>query len=572
MTRINTNVSSLTAQQSLAKSNDQLQTALTRLSTGLRINSGKDDPAGLIASEMLRGDIVSTSTAISNTERANQMIATADAGLAQISSLLNDIRGLVTEAANTGAMSNDQLAANQLQVDASLNSIDRIANTTAFQGKKLLDGSMGLTYTTAATNIEDLDLQQANLGTSGSLAVTVDITSAATQATLTGTVPGAATAASIATVGFTADMTVTAAATGTAWNGYAVTFDSDAVHVVAGQVVAAYNETAKTINIKYNATGAAISAATINTALTAAGCASFTVTAGSIASGEAVDETVTTASGTDAGLTSALSFTLTGSKGSQVFNFATATTGTAIRDAINQSTDSTGVSAAFAVSTLTLTSSGYGSDARIHIDVNSGTSIFTTYDDTGSDIIGTINGATAAGKGNKMSVNNNTLAMAITVTDGSSTDVTMTITGGGALFQLGPEVVTAQQTRIGISAMNTGTLGGASGKLFQLADGQNADLTTDTTTAAEIAQEAADKVTGLRGRLGALQKTVMETNVDSLNATLTALTEAESSIRDADFAAETANLTRAQILVQSGTAVLQIANRGPQNVLALLQG
>ncbi|MBN2291825.1 MAG: flagellin, partial [Pirellulales bacterium] len=127
MTRINTNVSSLNAQKTLARSNNQLQEALTRLSTGLRINSGKDDPAGLIASETLRSDIVSTQVAITNSERANQMIATADSALGQVSSLLNDVRGLVSEAANVGAMSSDQIAANQLQVDSSLEAIDRIA-------------------------------------------------------------------------------------------------------------------------------------------------------------------------------------------------------------------------------------------------------------------------------------------------------------------------------------------------------------------------------------------------------------------------------------------------------------
>src|SRR3989339_1475013 len=142
MTRINTNVSSLNAQKSLARSNDQLQQALTRLSTGLRINTGKDDPAGLIASEILRSDMVSTEKAISNSERANQMIATADSALGQVSSLLNDIRGLVEEAANKGALSADQIKANQLQIDSSLDAIDRIAQTTQFQGSRLLDGTL----------------------------------------------------------------------------------------------------------------------------------------------------------------------------------------------------------------------------------------------------------------------------------------------------------------------------------------------------------------------------------------------------------------------------------------------
>ena len=83
--------------------------------------------------------------------------------------------------------------------------------------------------------------------------------------------------------------------------------------------------------------------------------------------------------------------------------------------------------------------------------------------------------------------------------------------------------------------------------------------------------EVINKVTSLRGRLGAFQKTTLETNIFTLNDTLASLTEAESSIRDADFAKESANLTRAQILVQSGTSVLGIANSNPQNVLALLR-
>src|SRR6188508_1913894 len=142
MSRINTNVSSLIAQKTLTRSNADLQQSLTRLSTGLRINSGKDDPAGLIASENLRRDITSIGKAITNSERANQLIGTADSALGQISTLLNDIRGLVVEAANTGVLSDEQISANQLQVDSSLEAIDRISQVTTFQGRKLLDGSL----------------------------------------------------------------------------------------------------------------------------------------------------------------------------------------------------------------------------------------------------------------------------------------------------------------------------------------------------------------------------------------------------------------------------------------------
>ncbi|MGB4727453.1 MAG: flagellin, partial [Thermogutta sp.] len=185
MTRINTNVSSLTAQKTLSRSQAKLQEALTRLSTGLRINVGKDDPAGLIASETLRSDITSIQRAISNSERASQMIATADSALGQISQLLNDIRGLVSEAANKGAMSAEQIAANQLQIDSSLEAIDRIAQVTQFQGRRLLDGSLDfVTHGVDSTVIRDLQIDQANFGANNEIAVNVTIVKQATRAEL----------------------------------------------------------------------------------------------------------------------------------------------------------------------------------------------------------------------------------------------------------------------------------------------------------------------------------------------------------------------------------------------------
>ena len=183
----------------------------------------------------------------------------------------------------------------------------------------------------------------------------------------------------------------------------------------------------------------------------------------------------------------------------------------------------------------------------------------------------TVNGIDANGNGNSLSLNTATLDLKLSLAAGFIGNIDFTITGGGALFQLGPDVVSNQQARIGITSVNTAQLGGASGMLFQLASGGSADLATDPTTAAAIVEEAINQVTTLRGRLGAFQRTSLETNKNALNDTLVNLTEAESQIRDADFAAETAALTRAQILVQSGTTVLQIANQNPQNVLALLR-
>jgi flagellin len=703
MTRINTNVSSLVAQNTLGRSNDALNQALTRLSTGLRINTGKDDPSGLIASENLRSDITSVTKAIANTDRANQVIATADSALGQVSSLLNDIRGLVTESANNGALSDAQIAANQLQLDESLNALNRIAQTTAFQGRKLLDGGLDFT-TTAGTNfnrVNKLQIDQANLGATGSVAVSIAITAAATQAQVNVTNIPAATAASSASTTATFTNTATQATGGTVTIG-AESFSLAAV--ASGAADGLEGNSAATITITYGAGAAATSYTaathTLNVSVTQAdgvatvaniqaainggsdftasggtagntvsgsgtiaglsggrdaGSSVITVTsasAGTSANGKTVTITesaaVTTAAPTasvdasgnitvlvndtgvtdlDAvtsaidsladysaslatttgdgnynaatqtapvvantaggvaatgGISNNLVFELAGATGSETFNVLAGASISDLAAQINLVSDATGVIATVSSTTLQLKSSAYGSKAFVDLSIiteGSGTvpsGTFTTAVGAGSrsagtDVAAKVNGIDANGNGNSLSLNTATLDLKLNVAAGFIGNIAFSITGGGALFQLGPDVVSNQQARIGIGSVNTAQLGSTSGLLYQLASGGTADLVTDPTTASDIVQGAIDQVTTLRGRLGAFQRTLLETNKNALNDTLVNLKDAESQIRDADFASETAALTRAQILVQSGTTVLSIANKNPQNVLALLR-
>jgi flagellin len=196
-----------------------------------------------------------------------------------------------------------------------------------------------------------------------------------------------------------------------------------------------------------------------------------------------------------------------------------------------------------------------------------------TMNTTGVDVGATVNGVVAKADGNAISVSTPALGLEMQLVAGLavSDSLSFTITGGGALYQLGSNINTNNQANFGIQSVDTGHLGGSAGLLYQLASGNDADLATDTTKAADIVDQAVNQITSLRGRLGSFQKTTLETNIATLGDTVNALTNAQSTIQDADFASETANLTRAQILVQSGTAVLQIANRGPQQVLSLLQ-
>ncbi len=565
MSRINTNVSSLIAQTSLGRSNSQLQTALTRLSTGLRINSGKDDPAGLIASENLRRDITAADKAISNSERANQLIATADSALSQISNLLNDIRGLATEAANSGVLSIEQIAANQLEVDASLDAIDRIASVTTFQGRKILDGSLDFTTSGSNPSISNLQINSASLGTTGSVAVAVDITAAATQATLN--VAALRSKGSFTLGGQT--FTLTSATTGEANNNVRVDVTS-----TAGVTNVTF--AAGVLTLDLDVANAAITDAQINAAFAANG--TFTSTNAGAGTINGVTTPALTTGITTATTIQDITFQLSGTQGAQVFSFDRGATFAQISSAVNLVSDATGVSAAVASGILTFTSTDYGTEAEVRAEIISEATLGTfaanlnATADAGTDIAATINGFTGSGNANTISLNNSALNLDITVTAGSTTDLAFSITGGGALFQIGPNVNSGGQSRIGIGAVNTGKLGGTSGRLYELKAGGDKDLNTNPTSAALVVDQAITKVTGLRGRFGAFQKATLETNIASLKDTIINLTEAQSAIRDADFAKESAALTRAQILVQSGTTVLQISNQSPQQVLALLRG
>ncbi|EMI54771.1 flagellin N-terminal helical domain-containing protein [Rhodopirellula sallentina] len=678
MTRINTNVPSLVAQNRLQASNGDLQTALTRLSTGLRINSGADDPAGLIASEALRSEVTSLGRAITNTRRASQIISTADSALGQASNLLNDIRGLVVEAANSGALSDEEIAANQLQIDSSLEAINRIAQTTTFQGRKLLDGSLDFVSSAGSVGtLSDVNIDQANLGTTGRIDVAIDITTAAQQASVsvsddafnaadvdpsaTSLVPTKTIDISVggetvtitgngdfSGVTITEDNTLAGTATAVDTAGaIEITFDGDsnpssvsdvltALNALEGIVATSDGPGSGTVVSGDAASSAATSdGADVGLEVTAAGIDDLTVnyTVGTdadvvadfdpdtntlnVALGTTTsNNTLTnikskidaltditsaivddagdpltgfddlTVSATDlpadatgtaikAGLKDTLVFQLNGADGAETFNFGAGTSLAQIKAAVNLVSDSTGV-VADDTGGLSFRSNAYGSDALVNIEIISEgasgefeTSLSATRQ-IGQDIQATINGVEASARGNTFSINTSTLDLNLTVDAGSSTDFTFSITGGGALFQLGPDVTTNQQARLGIGSVSTGQLGGVSGRLYELGSGQAKSLTNDVNGAAKIIDEVINKVTSLRGRLGAFQATSLESNLVSLNETLANLEEAESSIRDADFAQESANLTRAQILVQSGTNVLSLANQNPQNVLSLL--
>lgn len=473
MSRINNNIASLQAANRLAANQFDLGLRLERLSTGLRINRGRDDPAGLIASETLRSEIRGITQAIENSTRATNVISTAEGALNEISALLLDIRGLINHAANEGANSEEELKADQLQIDSLLESIDRIANTTQFGGEKLING-----------NFE------------------YSLSGIAASAIATATIFGARVPA------------------GAALN-----------------VVAEITASAQTAQVVF--------------------------------SGSAVVGNVT--------------IEVTGNKGREIFSFASGLSVQNVALAINSFSELTGVSAYVsgtgANTRLLLNSKEYGSDAMVSVKPIDGNFIVatgSTAQDYGRDASVLINGQTARVKGLEASLRSNGLDLVLQLTADRGTRLgttTFSITGGGATFQIGPNVTANGQVSIGIPSVATSNLGNALVGFLNTINGAGANsvINGNAAKAEEIVTAAINQVAVIRGRLGGLQKNTIETNINSQRVALENVQAAESAIRDADIATEVAAMTRAQILVQSTTSILGIANQQPQNVLSLLR-
>jgi len=487
MARIHTNVPSLIAQHNLQKTNEDLQTRLQRLSTGLRINRGADGPADLIVSERLRSEIKGIDQAIGNAERATNVIATAEASLNGISELLVSIKSLIVEAANEGALSKEEIDANQLQIDDAVASISRIANTSSFAGLNLLNGSLDyITSGVPTSAITDVNIFQANFGTRSDIDVDVEVLNSAEKAAL------------------------------------------------------------------------------------------FLSTGGNT-------------------LVSSVTIEVAGSKGAEVLQFVSGTPLSQVVVAINSVADSTGVEAVktsgaggAGTSAMVFQSAEFGSNEFVSVAKlpgSKGGEDFAVFDalggsevqrDHGDDVLALVNGNLALGEGTSVRLNTSLLNLEMELTPDFAVrpgTKSFTVTGGGAKFQLGPVVETAQQVSLGIQSMTAAHLGDSiSGFLASIASGgENSLINGKAREASQIVEKAITQVSVVRGRLGAFERNTLQTNINSLQIALENVTASESQIRDADFAAETAALTRAQLLSNVGTTVLSTANNNAQNVLQLLQ-
>lgn len=149
---INTDIAGIQSNRNLYQANLKTNKAMQKLSSGLRINKGSDDPSGLIISELLRAQISGYSRALRNTQETNNVMSIAEGGLGSVSSMLTKMRGLAIHALNSGITSGSQINADQSELNSLLSSIDRVVNTTSYAGNQLLNGAQAITSSTQDAN------------------------------------------------------------------------------------------------------------------------------------------------------------------------------------------------------------------------------------------------------------------------------------------------------------------------------------------------------------------------------------------------------------------------------------
>ncbi|NUZ05945.1 flagellin [Piscinibacter koreensis] len=472
---INTNISSLTAQRNSARTQNDLSTSIARLSSGLRINSAKDDAAGLAISERFTAQIRGVNQAARNANDGISLAQVAEGGLGSVGNNLQRMRELAVQSANSTNSASDR-AALQLEVSQLAAEIDRVATQTQFNGLNLLDGS----FQTQQFQVG------ANAGQTVSLA---SIASARTSAL--GVYQGFSLQnQSIGTASNTA-----AALTVTVGSGSAIALGSVAVD-------------AKAIAAAINGGNVAGLTATAN---------ATTVAAGTSASNG-------TTSGTSTFTVNGVAISIAGVAGAGGLsgNRANAVA------AINAQSAATGV-----------TASDTGSG--VQLSAADGRNIVTSF------AAGGFTSATVADFG-----------LGATATTGSTVNVNYvapTGTTGNVVFAQTAGFANSTAiagTGTAIAAVDISTVGGANAALAAI----DAALTT---------------INSSRASLGAIQNRFSST-IENLATSAENLTASRSRIQDADFAQETANLARAQVLQQAGTAMIAQANQLPQQVLSLLKG
>ncbi|HRQ59071.1 MAG TPA: flagellin [Azoarcus taiwanensis] len=535
---INTNVPSLNAQRQLNNSANSLQTSLQRLSSGLRINSAKDDAAGLAISDRFTAQINGLDQARRNANDGISLAQTAEAAMQSTGDILQRIRTLAVQSANATNSSGDRAALNS-EVQQLTQELQRIATNTEFNGQKLLDGS----FTSA----------QFQVGANANQTITA--TSGNFQTNAYGNYRLGGLATSTDTPNGVGDLTV-----GSTAEANLSTWTAGNTSAIAAETITISNSLgSREITISAGASAEQI-AARINQA--EAGVRASATTSVVLGSG-----------GTDA--------TSFQQGGSYTFLLATETTAGQAPDAYTTVSFSIGGAASgtaanqssqlsAAVQAFNDVSGKTGFTAKI-VEADDGSLGIQLTSEAGKDLRIT----NADTSDNAVTVNDISVLNGDTGDDSTAGSLALASAAGwddtGSTWITGQVTVNSERsfsfTSTGTAVLQTaGTVGG------QLQTVENMDVSTVEASNRTLAlvDSALAAVSTQRARYGALQNR-FESTISNLQATSENLAASRSRIRDADFAAETANLTRAQILQQAGIAMLSQANALPNNVLSLLR-
>jgi flagellin len=509
---INTNILSLNAQRNLSTSGAALSTALQRLSSGLRINSAKDDAAGLAISNRFTTQINGLNVAARNANDGISLAQTAESALGELTNNLQRIRELAVQSANASNSSSDRAALDQ-EVQQRLAEVDRIATQTSFNGQKVLDGTFGnATFQVGANVGETISVGLSTSVRTVSIGKTADYVGSAaySSASNVGQQGGSVTTTALAA----GDLNISLG------NGQAVGVGASANYVGGAS--------------SQGATSAYAKAAAIN----AAGVSGLTAIA---------DTTVQSAFTTVAASATATDTYSLSINGTAIFTAAaTSIDGTTWATAVNANASATGVTASFD-----------SANNRMTLQAVDGRDIVVSQ--TAGAAAGANEGlnGTAAGT-------NNTVNAALQFNTGVG--ATTAVTAKGSIRLTAADAIVIGGNTPANAGVATGSLALGTSAL------NSASVTTvsNANTAITKIDAALSSVSSLRSTFGAVQNR-FESTIANLTAVNENLSASRSRILDADFAAETANLTRAQILQQAGTAILAQANAVPNGVLSLLR-
>jgi len=490
MTSINTNIGALSAQANMTRVNNDLNTAMTRLSTGLRINAAKDDAAGMAIGEKMTAQIMGLNQAVRNATDGKNLIDTTESAHVEVSNMAQRLRELAVQSANDTNTSSDRgaIVSETRQLIAEIN---RVSETTTFNGMKVMDGSFAG--------------KQFQIGADANQTVSVNVDS--TRATDI----GAFTVKS--DVNVAAGASAIAGGTTLVISGHAGSAEVDQTAGMSAKDMAA------AINNTTSQTGVQAQASTVAkiSGLTAAGTMTFEINGTGVGPVAISDETDLRS----------------------------------LRDAINAKTSETGVTATMG-----------DSNGEIILKDSTGSNVeitgFTSDDGAGGTLTMDVDGLNADG-----TVPAGGFTATTAVTDGDDATVTGQVTMASTK---GFSVHTSDNTvdEAFFENSNTGS------KLEQLAE---IDLSTaeGAAKAINVIDMALSKISQSRSDLGAVSNR-LDSTISNLTNISTSVQAAKSQIMDADFAAESTNLARGQILGQAATAMLAQANASKQNVMSLLRG